>query len=154
MNFAAQVRHFISANPGVNYLQVAAALEKTPTPINKLCNKMAKRGLLVADRSVTPAAYRIGRAPLLDRESPAEVLAARNRASKRASDARRREREKMLRARRRLVEIIEAAPCEGKPAPVVAQTVDEFIARGGRVEILPGFKQAPPKCTVGLSRFF
>ena len=67
MNFSALVRQYISDHPGVTYSDVAGAFNREPLLVNKLCAKMAKRGLLVADRSASPAKYSIGRKPILDR---------------------------------------------------------------------------------------
>lgn len=154
MNKSAEVRAYVAAHPGCTSTEVAAALPHLGrNPVAVMLRKMAERGLLAVEsiarigRNGAQGRYTLLREAKLP-PSPEEA-AKRLKARKRAADLRRAQARKELRAAMRRI----SEPCrvavrvEAKPvAPViVAETFEEWLAKGGVPEVLPS-RWADPVC--------
>ena len=146
MNQSAQMRAYVAAHPGCTSTEVSAAIvAPNPVMVAKVLAKMAARGLLAVERiprvgSRGPLArytlVREAKAAMTPEEAKQRKL-ERNRITERKRSAAR----AALKAA--MVRIIpEGAP---KPAPVsiVAETFEEWLAKGGVPEVLPSRWAAP-----------
>ena len=141
MNRTAAVRDYIAANPGSPVSAVAKGTGLCPRMVSNGCKKMAKRGLLIATLVPGPRlryVYSQGRAVLIDRTERARMAT-------RAKFANRPANQQPSAGRMRVRALIQdCAKSEPAVKAVAGQSVDEYMANGGRVEVLPGFRYQPP----------
>lgn len=144
VSMAQAIRDFVAENAGCTGRQIVNALGSSAA--HKAAAKMEKRGVLTADKSGEFVRYFIGRPMKIDRSLSKEEFARRKRERLKAHDQRRRAQQRAERAAARSA-ILAAMPISATKIAEHsgrAETYEEFLARGGKVQVLPGFSYVPP----------
>lgn len=150
MNKCAQVRDHIRAHPGCTYQDIAAGIGIASGKFIKDIRKMVERGLIVCEERDGVRYHTIGREPARTIGLTAGELRRRKLDQQKQHRSRPEVRERRNARRRkgvaprcwtnnpRIADHTLARYTAPTPEPIRAQTVDEFLARGGRIERLPG----------------
>lgn len=141
---ARRLRDYVRANPGKTSHEVAAAIGEGANLIARTMFKMFQHGFF----SAVEVARNGSRGPSLRYSLARESLRASYNAEE--SAARRKERQAGYRqaeteAKRVKRQAARMAQMEAEPAPVTAnvrepETYEQFVARGGKKQVIPGFE--------------
>ena len=152
----AAIRAFCIANPGTTLDAIKLALGGKRRTIGHDVRAMAKNGYLVREVIDGLAHYSMGKPPqahALPPEKRAEKIKEWNR---RASEKRaaKRAAARALRAAQQQPSIAQRKAAMTAPASVPAETVEEWMARGGHIEKLQSYHyELPAKLPVGLRAY-
>ena len=144
MNRTAAIRDYIAANPGCTVAAIREATGLGSQMVSNACKKMAGRGLLIStpiEGVYNRCTYTTGRAVLIDRAERAHI-ANRNKAAARRSAAEQPSvRKTGLRAM--LTDLVRRDP---QVAYGETPDTEAWLAAGGHLERLPGFRYQYARC--------
>lgn len=141
-NLSHEIRTYLAAHPGSKTREIAAQIGRSSNTVYEACFRMTKRGILSAAGPKGDMTYTIAREMKIDRVSPPEVIAANRKARRRSSNAKYRARcakaqRAAAMARILPADLVSAKCVPAQPAPIIAESVEEWLAKGGRPIVLP-----------------
>lgn len=153
-NLSAQIRDYLAANPWSASAAIAIQIGAERAIVARSCLKMVQRGILYAQGAPGNRNYCNARAPLVDRTASPEEIAARKKQARREIDAKHNERRRLERLAARRVACANCKPIPAQPAPIVAESVEEWLAKGGRPIVLPANWERPNYRQLGAGMLF
>ena len=152
MNRTAAIRYHIAANPGCTVAAIREAAGLGAQMVSNACKKMAGRGLLIStpiEGVYNRCTYATGRAVLIDRTERAHI-ANRNKAAARRSAA---EQPSVRKTGLRAL-LTDLVRTDTQVAYGATPDTEAWLAAGGHLERLPGFRYVlPPTMPYG-ARFW